>query len=724
MPRTSKNISSLPAIAVVLSRNSQNEVDASAAELERLMASLGIRSIARVVHPPRRGALLVGTGKLAELKGRIEELRAEYGPGSLLLAVDEALRAGEMRRLEKALDVPVIDRTGVVLRVFEQRARTPVARLEVEIARLEYEAPRVRDDESLGDREGGGGRGGRGHSNVELEKQRIRERLARLRRQLEGLSARQERQLSARREELHVSLIGYTNAGKSSLMRALTGCEAQVEDALFVTLGTTVRALKPPLSPPVFVSDTVGFIRNLPHGLVASFRSTLAEARDASLLLHVIDASDPEWREQVRTTEEAIEAIGGGGVPALLVFNKIDLVPSGQRRELARELPGSIQLSAHDPADVVRLRDAVAVAFAGELEISRLEVPFAEGRLLSEIRNRGRVLRETYTERGVVLAVRALPEDLSVWKRALPEERGPSTAAEAIELAAERGLRLRPESVQLDESGLDFRVAHARDEEGTSWVVRLPRRQEVHASTLVEAKALDLIRPLLPVAVPAWEIHEPGVIAYRRLAGEPAWRFDPASGLQWKGVDPTAPSDGFVSSLARTLAALQGISMKDARAEGVPVRRIQEVRSSIAQAIDETRSELSPPDRLLSRWRRWLDDDGCWPVHLALVHGDLHPGHMLLDAEGALTGVLDWTEAQVTDPSVDFALFYGCFGLDALGRLTARFKEFGGTTWPRMIEHTVERWAVFPALAASWAIGAGNEAALRHARSQIAASVA
>jgi GTP-binding protein HflX len=298
------------AILIALSDPHQlaDRVASSAIELTRLARGLGIEVVRTVVQARSQGAL---TALLSE--GRLREL-AELtgGPGPVapnapapetsaplvdMVLVDGGLSAGQQRTLELALGVEVLDRTGVVLRVFEQRAQSREARLQVELARVLYQAPRIRDEHGLGDREGGGGRGGRGHSNVELRKQANRERAAELRRVLERIPQQAELRRQRRAELPQVALVGYTNAGKSSWMRALSGSQVRVEDAPFVTLDTTVRSIA---GTRLLVSDTVGFLADLPHELVASFRATLEEARHADLLLVVADASDPDFHQQLQ----------------------------------------------------------------------------------------------------------------------------------------------------------------------------------------------------------------------------------------------------------------------------------------------------------------------------------------------------------------------------------------------------------------------------------------
>src|SRR5690242_10867258 len=251
-----------------------------------------------------------------------------------------------------------MDRTMVILEIFHRHAASRYARAQVEIARLGYMAPRMREAAKLAGpkdrgRSGTGGRSG-GESHGELDRRKIRDRIAELQRDLDAMGSERRTQRARRGEReglARVALVGYTNAGKSTLMRALTASEALVADKLFATLDTTVRALQPETVPRVLVSDTVGFIKNLPHGLVASFKSTLDEALEASLLLHVVDASDAGFERQLAVTEEVLAEIGAKDVPRLLVFNKIDRAgDAAAQKQLAAELrerhPDCIVMSA------------------------------------------------------------------------------------------------------------------------------------------------------------------------------------------------------------------------------------------------------------------------------------------------------------------------------------------------------------------------------------------
>ena len=255
------------------------------------------------------------------------------------MLVDHDLSPSQARNLERATSAEVLDRSAVILAIFQRHARSREARLQVEIARLSYWAPRVREQSGGKDREGGGiGGRGAGESSLELDRRKLRDRIAELRAEIKAIEHEAGVRRQRREEQNKVALVGYTNAGKSSLMRALTGSGVMVADRLFATLDTTVRALQPETKPRVLVSDTVGFIKKLPHELVASFRSTLDEARDAELLLHVVDAADAAFPAQIEVTRAVLDDIGAQG-PRLLLLNKIDRVDAARREALRRRVP-------------------------------------------------------------------------------------------------------------------------------------------------------------------------------------------------------------------------------------------------------------------------------------------------------------------------------------------------------------------------------------------------
>src|SRR4051812_41984076 len=296
-----------------------------------------------------------------------------------IVLVDHEISPSQARNLEIEVGCEVMVRTMVILEIFHRHARSRAARAQVEIARLGYMAPRLREQAKLAgpkgrQRSGTGGRGA-GEAHSALDRQKIRDRIAELQEEIKAMDAERQTQRARRQERqglARVALVGYTNAGKSTLMRALTGSEVLIANKLFATLDTTVRALVPEGVPRVLVSDTVGFIKNLPHDLVASFKSTLEEAAEASLLLHVIDASDAGFERQIEVTEKVLEEIDAGEVPRLRVFNKIDRVgdvkaQKEKAKALRAQYPKCIVMSAVDKDDVAKLQKTLRTFFGRRL---------------------------------------------------------------------------------------------------------------------------------------------------------------------------------------------------------------------------------------------------------------------------------------------------------------------------------------------------------------------
>lgn len=325
-----------------------------------------------------------------------------------VVVVDHELSPRMQRNLERATGAEVLDRTHVIVEIFHRHAKSREARLQVEIARLSYVVPRLREAGAGKDRvRGGVGGKGAGESALELDRRKVRDRIAELRRELSQIEKEQATRRAGRSGQRRVALVGYTNAGKSSLMRALTGSGVYVADKLFATLDTTVRALRPETEPRILVSDTVGFIKKLPHELVASFRSTLDEALEASLLLYLVDASDPTFREQLRVTREVLEEIGAGRVSSRTLLNKRDRLDEAATEALRREFPDAMLISAHDPEDVKQVRELIVSFFDGELRQADLFVPYTAHGLIRHVYEGTTVLSERHTEEGTHLRVRA-----------------------------------------------------------------------------------------------------------------------------------------------------------------------------------------------------------------------------------------------------------------------------------------------------------------------------
>jgi GTP-binding protein HflX len=432
-------------VGVQLPDVSDEEHESSLTELGRLAKTLGLQVIARVTQ--KRAALskaaVVGSGKLVEIarytggSGVIpspvphkdvkslyvrgdddegEDAPAENGEPlppdqrAKVVLIDHDVTPSQARNLQRAVEAEVLDRTTVILAIFQRHAKTKEAKLEVEIARLQYMAPRIRENVSGGDRQRGGiGGRGAGESTLELDRRKVRDRIAELRGELERIEATARTRRRRRSDQNTVALVGYTNAGKSSLMRALTGSDVYVADKLFATLDTTVRVLRPETRPRILVSDTVGFIKKLPHGLVASFRATLEAAAEAHLLLHVVDAADPAHESQIAVTRSLLGEIGAGEAPALVILNKIDRVGEDARAILRGTHPEGILMSAYDPSDVELLRARIVAFFEREMVEGELLVPYSSQALVPEIHESCHVLQEAYDDMGAKLRVRADP---------------------------------------------------------------------------------------------------------------------------------------------------------------------------------------------------------------------------------------------------------------------------------------------------------------------------
>jgi GTP-binding protein HflX len=337
-----------------------------------------------------------------------------------IVIVDCDLSPSQLRNLESAAGVPVLDRTGVIIEIFSRHARTRAARLQVEIARLNYLAPRLRETSGGRERKSGGiGGKGAGETSLELEKRRIRDRMKELRAELAAIGDEHQTRRARRENELTVALVGYTNAGKSSLMRAMTGIDVLVADKLFATLDTTIRPLYPETRPKVLMTDTVGFIKKLPHDLVASFKSTLDEAASASLLLFVVDASDPSFRSQLEVTRKVLTEVGATGIPSLLVLNKQDRLGPEDLASLKSEYPDAFFLSTRSKEDLKALREHIMTYFESDMIDEELCIPFTAQGVIGEIRARMRILSEEYNAEGLKIRVRSTPENLSYIKKKL-----------------------------------------------------------------------------------------------------------------------------------------------------------------------------------------------------------------------------------------------------------------------------------------------------------------
>jgi GTP-binding protein HflX len=444
--------------AVQLPSVSDLELEASLTELRELAKTLGFEVVGTFVQKRSSfdAAAYLGVGKRQELRRFLQgETEPEDAPESpeperlprhgavaareaakaaaqalaeadtrraSFVLVDHEISPSQARNLENELGCDVMDRTMVILEIFHRHARSRAARAQVEIARLRYLAPRLREAAKLAgpqgrQRSGVGGRGA-GEGAGEADRRKIRDRIAELQQEIAALDVERQTQRARRLQRqglARVALVGYTNAGKSTLMRALTGSEVLVADKLFATLDTTVRTLHPVSIPHVLVSDTVGFIKNLPHDLVASFKSTLDEALEASLLLHVIDASDPGFERQLAVTDAVLAEIGAQEVPRLRLFNKIDQVGDAAAQErraatLRAQYPGCMVMSARQEGDIAALHAAIVAFFQRDLIEAELLLPWSAQQMRGEIFSHCEVLEERAEGEGAYLRVRGEPE--------------------------------------------------------------------------------------------------------------------------------------------------------------------------------------------------------------------------------------------------------------------------------------------------------------------------
>jgi GTP-binding protein HflX len=341
----------------------------------------------------------IGTGKADEVQARVRELGAD------LVLVDHALTPVQERNLEKHLSARVIDRAALILDIFAQRAQSHEGKLEVELAQLKYIATRLVRGWTHLERQRGGSIGLRGPGETQLETDRrlLQKRVEQLQKRIEkvGVQRGQQRRARLRNTVPRIALVGYTNAGKSTLFNAVTRGEVLAADRLFATLDPTVRQLQGLASGPAVLADTVGFIRELPHDLVAAFRATLSEARDADLLLHVTDAADPERDVLVGVVDGVLDEIGAGGVPQLLVFNKVDLLDVAPRVDRDAEGgPTAVWLSAASGDGLELLRQAIGERLAGNRVRAELRLPPRAGRLRARLIELGAVKAERYDEEG------------------------------------------------------------------------------------------------------------------------------------------------------------------------------------------------------------------------------------------------------------------------------------------------------------------------------------
>jgi len=389
-----------------------SESDASSLldELVELVNTLGIPIVSRqlVHHREPHARFLMGSGKAEEIAALAKEAAAD------VLIFDNELTPSQQRNWEKLTGMLVIDRQEVILDIFAKRAQTREARLQVDLARMEYSLPRlVRAWSHLGKQGGGIGSKGEGESQLEQDKRKIRGQIDRLKSELEAVKRRRATQRKDRKRAPvpNAAIVGYTNAGKSSLLRSLTGAQVLVEDKLFATLDTTTRKIALPNNQPLLLTDTVGFVRKLPHGLVQAFNATLEEAVMSDFLIHVLDISQLEVMEFYETTRSVLHELGADSRRTLVVFNKIDAVGENSvAAEMRARFPEAVFISVKTGAGLEELVSRIGEFVADDLQTLELRIPQSRADLIARLHREGDIRHSEYIDNDIEMRVRLAPK--------------------------------------------------------------------------------------------------------------------------------------------------------------------------------------------------------------------------------------------------------------------------------------------------------------------------
>jgi|TARA_B110000240_G_scaffold60338_1_gene68722 GTP-binding protein HflX len=375
-------------------------------ELELLAETAGAKIAGRITQRVSKinPATFIGKGKAEELLNQAKELDVK------LIVFDDELSPGQMKNYHKISDnVKVLDRSGLILDIFHKHAKTKEARTQVDLAYMEYLLPRLTRQWTHLERQMGGigTRAGMGETQIEIDRRLIRTRISKLKKELIRIEKERDTQSYRRQSEFRVSLVGYTNAGKSTLFKALTGSDVYIQDQLFATLDTTVRQLQIDESHQILLSDTVGFIRKLPHNLVASFKSTLKEVLEADLILVMLDISSSQIEDHIQTIENVLKDMGAQEIPKIIVLNKVDLISDGNMIEKRqREFPNSVTVSAQQHLRLSELRSRIIAKMEENFQTIDLEFSYDQGKTIAHAQEGVEVLKREYEETRVKLRIR------------------------------------------------------------------------------------------------------------------------------------------------------------------------------------------------------------------------------------------------------------------------------------------------------------------------------
>ena len=399
-------------------------------ELSALAESAGAIVVDKFQQKIRRinPSTYIGKGKANQLGSRVKSFKAD------VIIFDNDLSPDQIRELEKIVEAKVLDRSELILDIFATRAKTKQARLQVELAQLEYTYPRLTRMWSHLDTVAGAGGGttagavggigtrGPGEQQLEIDRRLVSKRISELKRELEKIDKRRVREIDGRRGIFKICLVGYTNAGKSTLLNKLTDADVFVEDRLFATLDTRTRRWSPAKGVEILLSDTVGFVKNLPHQLIASFKATLEEAINADLLLHVIDVSNPDTPKQIESVKNVLKEIGCREKPVLEVLNKVDAVKNISDFDMLQTIyPDAVCISAKTGFGLENLSEAVTSKYKGEVILIQVTTGHSNGKIQSFLRAHGQILNEQYTDNSVLIEAKLGRNQLSDLKRLNPD---------------------------------------------------------------------------------------------------------------------------------------------------------------------------------------------------------------------------------------------------------------------------------------------------------------
>ncbi|MEE8206765.1 MAG: GTPase HflX [Nitrospinaceae bacterium] len=411
IPQSTKKTTTLKALLVGVEITGSGSLGHSLDELDGLARTAHYQPVGTFTQrlATINSKTFIGKGKVDELVTAVKHHQADA------VIFDETLTPAQTRNLENIMKCGIVDRPWIILEIFKDHARTREAKTQVELARLQYALPRLTKMWThLSRQRGGIGMRDVGETQIQLDRRIIRDNIARLNKKLKRIHRERQTQRKARQSAYQVSLVGYTNVGKSTLMNCLTGTDTLVEDKLFATLDSTVRKVKKNFPYPILLADTVGLIDKLPHDLVASFKSTLDEIRNANLLLHVVDISHPNFKEQLRVAEELLREMGAEELPVVLVFNKIDrMTEDDTLGHMKRQYPEAVFVSCQQGLGMDDLREAIVREYEANLLPYRVELKYPQNNLIQNIRKYALIIKEDYQKNSVTLDLRVWPQNKS-----------------------------------------------------------------------------------------------------------------------------------------------------------------------------------------------------------------------------------------------------------------------------------------------------------------------